>query len=317
MMQPQMEGVVLQDQIKELLQRASRDSLSGLLNRAIAEQLIRQRLKNSATDEQCALFIIDLDDFKSVNDTLGHQAGDFAIRETARILSSLFHANDIISRFGGDEFLIFTSGRLTIETIEDKGHEICKKLQISLSDSDHVVLSASAGICISGTSSDFEILYKCANLELYKAKNSGKGRYSIRVKEILIDVTNFFRDPGFFEKLKYNAIYKIVDRWPMTRQILVPCSPISFATVLTGMCVTSVRTTPYIMRVKPPPSQACGTPPGVPFHKKGLDKISVPAPRSISSDISPGLDGLVELSHHLIIDVPLEAVQVALQLGRR
>lgn len=103
-----MEGVVLQDQIKELLQRASRDSLSGLLNRATAEQLIRQRLKNSAVDEQCALFIIDLDDFKSVNDTLGHQAGDLAIRESARILSGLFHANDIISRFGGDEFLIFT-----------------------------------------------------------------------------------------------------------------------------------------------------------------------------------------------------------------
>lgn len=104
--------------------------------------LNRQRLKNSAEDEQCALFIIDLDDFKSVNDTLGHQAGDLAIRETARILSGLFHANDIISRFGGDEFLIFTSGRLTTEAIEDKGHEICKKLQISLSDSENVVLSA-------------------------------------------------------------------------------------------------------------------------------------------------------------------------------
>ena len=84
------------DQIEELLQRATKDALSGLLNRATMEMHISQRLNEMSQDESCALFIIDLDAFKRVNDTLGHQAGDMAIQESAKILSSLLSILDLV-----------------------------------------------------------------------------------------------------------------------------------------------------------------------------------------------------------------------------
>ena len=65
----------LQNQFEELRQRASLDALSGLLNRATLEQSIKKRLQEMAPGDTCALFIVDLDDFKQVNDTLGHQRG--------------------------------------------------------------------------------------------------------------------------------------------------------------------------------------------------------------------------------------------------
>ena len=100
----------LQNQIEELVQRATKDSLSGLLNRATMEMHIIKRLEAMEDNEACAFFIIDLDWFKHVNDTFGHQAGDAAIRESAKLLSHIFRANDIVGRLGGDEFAVFMSG---------------------------------------------------------------------------------------------------------------------------------------------------------------------------------------------------------------
>ena len=97
----------LQHRFEELQQRASQDALSGLLNRAAMEHCIKKRLEEMTAEDTCALFIVDLDDFKQVNDTLGHQAGDQAIRRSAQILSGLFRASDIVGRLGGDEFAVF------------------------------------------------------------------------------------------------------------------------------------------------------------------------------------------------------------------
>ena len=101
--------------LEELQRRASRDALSGLLNRATMEQSIRERLQAMTPEERCALFIVDLDNFKQVNDTLGHRAGDEAIRQAGRILSGIFRASDIVGRLGGDEFAVFLCGRLSEE----------------------------------------------------------------------------------------------------------------------------------------------------------------------------------------------------------
>ena len=76
----------LQHQFEELKERASKDALSGLLNRTTAEMYSSRRLEKMEPGEHCALFIIDMDNFKQVNDTLGHQAGDQAIRQSARCL---------------------------------------------------------------------------------------------------------------------------------------------------------------------------------------------------------------------------------------
>ena len=122
----------LQIQFEELQKRASKDSLSGLLNRETAETYINSRLKHMSPDDVCAMFIIDLDGFKLVNDTLGHKAGDQVIKQASEILSKIFKASDIVGRLGGDEFVGFMSGNITEENAADMGRSICQNLQIAL-----------------------------------------------------------------------------------------------------------------------------------------------------------------------------------------
>ena len=111
--------------LQELVQRAAKDDLSGLLNRSTMERFIKRRLEEMTPEERCALFIVDLDDFKLVNDTLGHQAGDAAIRQSAEILSQIFRASDIVGRLGGDEFAVFICGRISEELVREKAARIC------------------------------------------------------------------------------------------------------------------------------------------------------------------------------------------------
>ena len=164
----------LQHRVEELEKRAFKDALSGLLNRETAELCVKKRLGEMRAGENCALFIVDLDNFKNVNDTLGHQSGDRAIRQAASIISGLFRASDIVGRLGGDEFLIFLSGHLTASLIRQKGAAICKALQMVLGSSPSVNLTASVGIQMASAGQRFEDLYQAADLALYKAKRAGK-----------------------------------------------------------------------------------------------------------------------------------------------
>ena len=170
----------LQHQFEELRQRALHDALTGLLNRATLEQCIKQRLEEMGPEDTCALFIVDLDDFKQVNDTLGHQAGDQALRQSAQILSGLFRASDIVGRLGGDEFVIFLSGRVTEKLARRKGTEICKALQLALGDRQVIHLTASVGIYLSDGRQRFEGMYQAADLALYKAKKAGKRGFCLK-----------------------------------------------------------------------------------------------------------------------------------------
>ena len=178
----------LRHQFQELQERASKDALSGLLNRQTAESYISARLKEMTAEQTCALFIIDLDHFKQVNDTLGHQAGDWAIRQSAKTLSGLFRARDIIGRLGGDEFIVFLSGQITEKLVRKKGALICQRLQIALGSDPVLNLSASVGIHLaSGASLDFNALYQSADHALYKAKGSGRRRFCLHMDEDLLD----------------------------------------------------------------------------------------------------------------------------------
>ena len=178
------ESPALQDQILELRELATKDSLSGLLNRITVEQRIKQRLAHMNPGELCAMMIIDLDNFKLANDTLGHLAGDQAIRQSAQMLSSIFQANDIVGRLGGDEFIVFLSGKLTEDYIRHKGAEICQRLQLTLGNAPGILLTVSVGIRIaSGNNLRFESMYQSADLAMYKAKKNGKHGYYIKRDE--------------------------------------------------------------------------------------------------------------------------------------
>ena len=170
----------LENRLDELLLRASKDALSGLLNRATTQSHVGLRLRDMDEGASCALFIFDLDSFKAINDTLGHQAGDEAIRQTARLLSSIFRASDIVGRLGGDEFVVFMTGKLDESEVRERGEQVCRGIELVLDDGGRTRLTASAGICISDGPMDFDSLYREADEALYQAKGDGGGTCRIR-----------------------------------------------------------------------------------------------------------------------------------------
>ena len=170
----------LRHRLAELQKRAAKDALSGLLNRDTMEQSIKGRLLDMEPEDTCALFIVDLDDFKRVNDTLGHQAGDRAIRQAGKILSNLFYARDIVGRLGGDEFAVFLYGSISLDLVRAKASQICGELQLVLGTEQTLTLTASVGVYLAGKGQEFEGLYHSADLALYKAKKNGKHQFYLK-----------------------------------------------------------------------------------------------------------------------------------------
>ena len=92
---------------EELLFKAQRDSLTGLYNKGIAQSMIEEYMENEGLKAKGALFVIDVDNFKAVNDNLGHLAGDSVLTNISSMLSEVFNENSIVGRIGGDEFIVF------------------------------------------------------------------------------------------------------------------------------------------------------------------------------------------------------------------
>jgi len=168
---------------QELLYQAGHDPLTGLLNRRASEQAITAMLEQMKTDTDIvALFIIDLDDFKPVNDTHGHDAGDIVLIETANRIKSFARNHDISSRLGGDEFLFAIKGPLTLQNVEKIADRLCKQLilPITLSPGVTVRVGASIGIALSLTPGDaLKTLQSNADKALYHVKSQGKNNFAI------------------------------------------------------------------------------------------------------------------------------------------
>lgn len=169
-------------EMERLSNLALLDELSGLLNRTAARNAIEEALRFGG-GERVALFMIDADNFKQVNDTLGHQHGDQALLQMSRAIKGVFRASDIIARIGGDEFFVFLSEVPAEDFAENKASALCSALHVNYSVEDRVslMLSASVGVAIARRDqADFDSLYAEADRALYEAKNAGKNRYSIR-----------------------------------------------------------------------------------------------------------------------------------------
>lgn len=165
----------------DLKLRADRDSLTGLLNRSAGSQSIRHELAQASENGATGAFLIfDLDDFKQVNDQYGHLAGDKALIACARHLSRSFRADDIVCRWGGDEFVVYCNG-IKGKAAESKAVELCAEHRtVDLPDGQMLKLGITAGIALV-PEDGFELteLYRRADGALYEAKGRGKGRFSI------------------------------------------------------------------------------------------------------------------------------------------
>ncbi len=165
----------------EALQKSAElDSLTQTYNKAHTEALISYELEN-LQDKTAALFILDFDNFKPLNDTFGHQKGDEVLKETVEGLRKIFRSDDIIGRLGGDEFFIYLKSIESIETIKRKADTVCKSLKKTYTEKDKsVTITYSIGISIAPIhGNDFKTLYKTADKALYQVKNSGKDNFSV------------------------------------------------------------------------------------------------------------------------------------------
>ncbi len=155
---------------KSLLEKAEYDALTGLLNRRAFDQICKTSAKKS---EPIALLLIDLDNFKYINDTYGHTGGDTALQELARILLETFRTSDYITRIGGDEF-----AAILPNCTPDVGNSIKRKI-LSVNEKltkikDNISpVSVSVGIAFSANGFTDE-LFKNADKALYIVKEQGK-----------------------------------------------------------------------------------------------------------------------------------------------
>lgn len=163
----------------EMIDKMERDSLTGLYNKAATQNYINRCLQERKA-EKFAFFILDIDNFKTVNDTLGHAVGDEVITEFAAALRNQFRDGDIVGRIGGDEFVAFIPAA-SREWTERKGRLLVDGLRHDfVKDGKTCHLSASIGVAMApdnGTA--FEILYKNADKALYETKRKGKDGVTI------------------------------------------------------------------------------------------------------------------------------------------
>jgi diguanylate cyclase (GGDEF)-like protein len=165
-----------------LLERATRDSLTGLLNRGAALEALTLDLaavRRSRGGLVLTLFFIDLDDLKMINDSIGHDGGDVAIRAVADALRLTTRASDVIARFGGDEFVVGWLGNPE----SDVPDELARRISAHVAQSEigtpgsAVALTCSIGVAVSEPSdSTVETLIERADRALYDAKSDGRGQ---------------------------------------------------------------------------------------------------------------------------------------------
>lgn len=162
------------DRTKALEQLASRDVLTGLLNRNGLTDCAKKALRRSQqTGQPVALFMLDLDRFKPINDQFGHEAGDFVLQQVARRIDHLARAHDHAARFGGDEFILLIEGIDDRNTLNDIRHRLNSAIRapIKLPCGELVSVEVSIGMSVSlADSKSLECLMREADGQMYDVK---------------------------------------------------------------------------------------------------------------------------------------------------
>ncbi len=162
-------------QTLDLQHRAERDPLTGAYNKGMVRHLVENSLE---AGEVAALYILDVDDFKLVNDRMGHAYGDVVLAEIVNTANRIFREGDVVGRVGGDEFIVYMRQVDDESVVRQKAERLCAELKQS--ESMAGTASCSVGVAIAplhGTR--FDELYKRADLALYVAKGRGKNTYDL------------------------------------------------------------------------------------------------------------------------------------------
>lgn len=164
---------------EDLKDKADTDQLTGLKNKLATEREIKEYIENHP-DSIAMMFLVDIDNFKKINDTMGHAFGDEVLRELGKNIGINFRVSDIIGRTGGDEFTIFLKNLKEEQNVLREAQKLMyffKHFQVG----DYVKYSVTASIgaaVFPAHGSDFESLYKSADAAVYKSKRRGKAQLS-------------------------------------------------------------------------------------------------------------------------------------------
>ncbi|MFA9216267.1 MAG: EAL domain-containing protein [Sphingomonadaceae bacterium] len=180
-------NALLQGEIVERRQAEARvhhmayhDSLTGLPNRALlSDRLDRAMLAAQRSERRLAVMFLDLDRFKTINDSLGHMTGDQLLKEVASRLCRAVRASDTVARLGGDEFVVLVPGIRTAEEATQVAEKIIEALADSFPLEGHTLhITPSIGICVyPDDGGDVETLMRHADAAMYHAKASGRNNY--------------------------------------------------------------------------------------------------------------------------------------------
>ena len=159
--------------------QATRDPLTGLFKRRYFIEAIAKQLQQTAAYKKClSVILMDIDHFKKINDTFGHEAGDYVLRDVARLLQSQLGAEDFACRYGGEEFILIMPD-CSIETAKDKAEQIrqlMKKRKIKYQEKLLENITMSTAVASTTEQTEFDQLLRAADAALYRAKAEGRDR---------------------------------------------------------------------------------------------------------------------------------------------
>lgn len=165
---------------EHLQKELQRDPMTGVYNKVATEHLIDRYLQGAGEDNVSALFVLDVDNFKYINDTFGHLTGDAILTNIVREIKNVLRSSDIFGRIGGDEFVIFVKNIRSREVARTKAKRLCRVFRtISLMDDFPCVVSGSIGIAIfPADGQSYHKLFSNADSALYIAKGQGKDGFA-------------------------------------------------------------------------------------------------------------------------------------------
>ena len=162
---------------EELMRLAQRDPLCGLYNRRFFESNIKKQLVSHGSEEP-VLLIIDVDNFKAINDRWGHIFGDAVLVRIADAMLNCFRRSDLLARVGGDEYMVYLSTSIPPEVLAQKIRQLQNCLKhVMTPDGEYINICLSIGGATYSNGDSFEQLYRHADIALYNAKKRGKDQY--------------------------------------------------------------------------------------------------------------------------------------------
>ena len=164
---------------EELLRSNKLDPFTEVLNKTAFRNHVLEAIRGKRADEKGAFFILDIDNFKIINDTCGHLVGDYVIMKVAANLQNNLREEDLVGRIGGDEFCMYLNHISCIEDIEKNALRIIDNIRNLNISKLQKQLTVSMGICIVDTEKDFEDIFMKADHALYEAKANGRDQFVV------------------------------------------------------------------------------------------------------------------------------------------